>query len=411
MQLLETTLLNLVNYPSLVATNASRMRLAAGPAKTLLEFGLRRAQGPDGGLSASKYAYIGGFDGTSHVLAGKLFGISVKGTHAHSFVMSYTGFENLTSTTIASASDPTVQVEFVELVLQKRKIMNFENSNNGELAAFIAYAQSFPRGVVALVDTYDTLSSGVPNFICVGWALHELGYKPIGIRLDSGDLAYLSTQARKLFQEVDAKYVRETLFSNCNIAASNDINEEVLMSLNRQGHEINTFGIGTHLVTCQLQPALGCVFKLVEINGLPRIKLSQEAEKLVIPGKKKIYRLFGKDKHCLVDLMQLEDEPDPVPGQKILVRDPFVESKRAHVIPDKVEKLLSLAFDGAQPFGGVVSTSIEAIKAKCKSDLELMRSDHIRPLNPTPYKVSVSQNLYDYMHQLWMKEAPIAELI
>lgn len=387
------------------------MRLAAGPDKTLLEFGLRRAQGPDGGLSASKYAYIGGFDGTSHVLAGKLFGINVRGTHAHSFVMSYTGFENLLTTTIATANNPQVQVEFVELVLQKRKLLNYEKTNDSELAAFIAYAQSFPRGVVALIDTYDTLSSGVPNFICVALALHDLGYKAIGIRLDSGDLAYLSTAARKLFAEVDAKFVKAPLLVNCNIAASNDINEEVLLSLNRQGHEIDTFGIGTHLVTCQQQPALGCVFKLVEINGKPRIKLSQEAEKLVIPTKKKVFRLFGKDKHSLVDVMQLEDEPDPVAGQRILVRDPFVESKRVHVVPDRVEALLILTFDGAEPFGAVVPKSIEDSKTKCKQDLAMMRPDHIRPLNPTPYKVSVSQALYDYMHELWMKEAPIAELV
>lgn len=408
-QLLETTLLNLVNFPSLIATNASRMRLAAGPDKVLLEFGLRRAQGPDGGLSASKYSYIGGFDGTSHVLAGKIFGISVKGTHAHSFVMSYTGLSDLTSTTIASSADPTVQVEFLSLVLEKRRILGFERSNESELSAFIAYAQSFPNGVVALVDTYDTLSSGVPNFIAVGWALDELGYKPLGVRLDSGDLAYLSKEVRAMFCAVDEKVVKKQLFAKCTIAASNDINEDVLMALNRQGHAIDIFGIGTHLVTCQRQPALGCVYKLVEINGKPRIKLSQEAEKLVIPAKKNTFRLFGKDGHCLVDLMQLADEEPPQPGLKILVRDPFSESKRAYVTPVTVEPLLNLVFDGSAP-PGVEMNSLEAAKAKCKEDLQRMRVDHIRPLNPTPYKVSVSQRLYDYMHKLWMEEAPIADL-
>jgi len=322
------------------------MRLAAGPDKMLLEFGLRRAQGPDGGLSASKYAYVGGFDGTSHVLAGKLFGISVKGTHAHSFVMSYTGLKDLKSTKIASSSDKLVQVEFLDLVLKKRSLLGYTNTNDSELAAFIAYAQSFPNGLVALVDTYDTISSGVPNFLCVGWALLDLGYQPRGIRLDSGDLAYLSKEVRLMFKEVDEKFlkvvflqlttntvimtifthfrllfpIQEEYFTKCTITASNDINEDVLLSLNRQGHEIDIFGIGTHLVTCQRQPALGCVFKLVEINGTPRIKLSQEAEKLVIPAKKNIFRLFGKDGHCLVDLMQLADEPKPKVRVLIKVR-------------------------------------------------------------------------------------------
>lgn len=207
-QLLETTLLNLVNFPSLITTNASRMRLAAGSDKMLLEFGLRRAQGPDGGISASKYAYVGGFDGTSHVLAGKLFGISVKGTHAHSFVMSYTGLKDLKSTKIASSTDSLVEVEFLELVLSKRSLLGFTSTNESELAAFVAYAQSFPNGLVALVDTYDTLTSGVPNFLCVGWALYELGYHPRGIRLDSGDLAYLSKEVRNMFRETDSNILK-----------------------------------------------------------------------------------------------------------------------------------------------------------------------------------------------------------
>lgn len=408
-QLIETTLLNLVNFPSLIATNAARMRLAAGDDKTLLEFGLRRAQGPDGGLTASKYAYLGGFDGTSHVLAGKLFNINVKGTHAHSFVMSYTGLKDLQTTKIQSSSDPNAEVEFLSLVLEKRKILNFEDTNEGELAAFVAYAQSFPSGVVALVDTYDTLTSGVPNFLAVGWALKELGYTPVGIRLDSGDLAYLSKKVREMYQKTDAQ-IGQQIFSKCGIVASNDINEEILLSLNREGHEINTFGIGTHLVTCQRQPALGCVYKLVEINGHPRIKLSQDMEKLIIPGKKSIYRLYGVDGHSLVDLMQLANEPAPEPGQKILIRDPFTENKRAHVTPLSVKSLLNLVFDGSLPLGSIKLDSLEVAKQRCKDDIKMMRNDHVRQLNPTPYKVSVTKFLYDYMHELWMNEAPIADL-
>ena len=155
-QLLETTLLNLVNYPSLIATNAARMRRAAGFDKELLEFGLRRAQGPDGAMSASKYSYLGGFDGTSNVLAGKLNGIECKGTNAHAYVMGYTGLADLHCRTIASAVDGRT-VDFVDLVLEKRSRLNFHGANEGELASFVSYAQAFPNGLLAIADTYDTL--------------------------------------------------------------------------------------------------------------------------------------------------------------------------------------------------------------------------------------------------------------
>ncbi|KAJ1404134.1 Quinolinate phosphoribosyl transferase, partial [Ochromonadaceae sp. CCMP2298] len=381
-QLLETTLLNLVNFPSLVATNATRMRLAAGPGKSLLEFGLRRAQGPDGGLSASKYSYLGGFDGTSNVLAGKLFGIAVKGTHAHSFVMSYTGLADLRSSTIKPFTPEGV--EFVARVLEKRALLG--SSNEGELAAFIAYAQAFPMGFLALVDTYDTLNSGIRNFLCVGWVLYELGYKPVGIRLDSGDLAYLSKEARKIFRKFDEEMKME-VFGGVNIVASNDINEAVLSHLTSEGHEINTFGIGTHLVTCQSQPALGCVFKLVEINKVPRIKLSQEMEKLVIPGKKVVYRLFGQDGKPLLDLMMLADESPPQPGEKILARHPFSEQKRAYVQPTSVRPLLQCVYDGALSGQCAPTPSLDERRALCIAEVASLRQDHIRLMNPTPYKV------------------------
>lgn len=420
-QLLETTLLNLVNFPSLVATNAARMRLAVGPGKALLEFGLRRAQGPDGAISASKYAYLGGFDATSNVLAGKLFDIGVKGTHAHSFVMSFTSLKDLHTTTIYSEKDQA-EVEFLEKVLKYRQELGYLDTNDGELAAFTSYAQSFPRNVLCLIDTYETSASGAKNFICVGLALHEVGYNPIGIRLDSGDLAYWSKAIRQLFTSIDTKYdlpnssATNFQFSKCSIVASNDINEDVLLSLNREGHEIDVFGIGTHLVTCQRQPALGCVYKLVEINNQPRIKLSQEIEKMVIPGKKLVYRLFGSDNIPLVDMMQTSDEEKPVVGKKILVRHPFAENKRAYVTPSRVEELMGLVFDGQDKTNkgiieyGTVMKSLQEKRAFCAEQLSQLRHDHIRPLNPTPYKISVSQNLYDFIHELWMSELPITEL-
>eukprot|EP01029_Cantina_marsupialis_P023192 TRINITY_DN5741_c0_g1_i2.p1 TRINITY_DN5741_c0_g1~~TRINITY_DN5741_c0_g1_i2.p1 ORF type:complete len:327 (+),score=84.38 TRINITY_DN5741_c0_g1_i2:62-1042(+) len=195
-QLLETTLLNLCNYASLMTTNATRFRCAAGKDKILMEFGLRRAQGPDGAISAARYSYIAGFDGTSNVLAGSCFGIPIFGTHAHSFVTSYTCLEEITNRQLKSA-DGSKEVDFVEMCLKIREETGARTTNTSELAAFIAYALAFPTGFLALVDTYDTLQSGVPNTLVVALALHRLGYVPTGIRLDSGDLAYLSKETRR----------------------------------------------------------------------------------------------------------------------------------------------------------------------------------------------------------------------
>jgi len=512
-QLLETTLLTLVNYPSLLATNALRIRLATGPSAELLEFGLRRAQGPDGGVSASKYAIMGGFDGTSNVIAGRLYGMPVKGTHAHAYVMSYTSLSALASTTLCRKDDPAKkQIEFVSVVLEKRSMLYGSDgayqTNDSELAAFISYAQAFPDGVLCLVDTFDTLKSGVPNFLSVGLALIEFGYKPIGIRLDSGDLAYLSREARKLFRLADSKAGLTEVLGKCKIVASNDLDEDTILSLIQQGHEINTFGIGTNLVTCKKQPALGCVYKvcilcacacaanallrsnhvffpslstkidqhrtpwpptqLVEIRGEPRIKLSEDAEKVVIPGRKTIYRLWGvgalrpplcpscafgpsvalcpgwlgekclanksvlistplshhsplsisttthhSEDHPLMDVLQREDEAPPQAGKRILCRHPFEESKRANVTPTRVEKLLELVFDGARgPEHSVVAPlpKLLEIKDYVTAQIVKMRRDHIRHVNPTPYKVSLSGSLYDFMHQLWLENAPITDI-
>jgi nicotinate phosphoribosyltransferase len=250
-QLIETTLLNLVNYPSLITTNACRMKLAAGEEKQLIEFGLRRAQGPDGAISGSKYAYVGGFEGTSNVLAGKLFHLPVSGTHAHSFVMSYSSLEELPPS------------ELKEKTLEKRKKFDFFSTNEGELAAFISFAFAFPNKFLALIDTYDIISSGIKNFLCVAWALLDLGYKPIGVRIDSGDLSYFSKAVRDELKKAETITNMKDTFSKMKILASSDINEDVLISLSREGHEVDIFGIGTHLITCQKQPALGKERKLL----------------------------------------------------------------------------------------------------------------------------------------------------
>ena len=255
-QLLETTLLTLVNFASLITTNAARYRIAAGcQRKTqLLEFGLRRAQGPDGGLSASKYAYVGGFDGTSNILAGKLFDIPLKGTHAHAYVTSFTGAEDMANAEIKHKFEDYVEKNFYDKCLEWRKqlathlnIMN--EAHNGELAAFASYAVAFPKEFLALIDTYDVSRSGILNFAAVAMALNDLGYRALGVRIDSGDLAYLSNIAREAFESVSKQFSVEW-FANLIIVASNDINEDTILSLNDQGHSIDVFGIGTHLGKC-----------------------------------------------------------------------------------------------------------------------------------------------------------------
>ncbi|CAK7337696.1 unnamed protein product [Dovyalis caffra] len=434
-QLLETPLVNLVNYASLVATNAARHRFVAGKSKILLEFGLRRAQGPDGGISASKYCYLGGFDATSNVAAGRLFGIPLRGTHSHAFVSSYmvglvspssklsSGLQSLDEIidkSLRSADGSNSCEDFVSLVqtwlnnIQWSKSLHgiFGETNQSELAAFASYALAFPRSFLALVDTYDVMRSGIPNFCAVALALNDLGYKAAGIRLDSGDLAYLSCEARKFFSAVEKEF-GVAGFGKTSITASNDLNEETLDALNKQGHEVDAYGIGTYLVTCYAQAALGCVFKLVEINNQPRIKLSEDVSKVSIPCKKRSYRLYGREGYPLVDIMTGENEPSPKVGERILCRHPFNESKRAYVVPQQVEELLKCYWPGSSDKPREDLPPLKDIRDRCIKQLEQMRPDHMRRLNPTPYKayqVSVSAKLYDFIHFLWLNEAPVGEL-
>ncbi|XP_041004098.1 nicotinate phosphoribosyltransferase 1 [Juglans microcarpa x Juglans regia] len=416
-QLLETPFVNLVNYPSLVATNAARHRFVAGKSKMLLEFGLRRAQGPDGGIGASKYCYIGGFDATSNVAAGRLFGIPLRGTHSHAFVSSFMSPDEIIDKSLHSRDGSSICEDFVSLVqtwLSKIQWSNslrgvFGETNQSELAAFMSYALAFPNTFLALVDTYDVIRSGIPNFCAVALALSDLGYKAVGIRLDSGDLAYLSCEARKFFLAIEKEFGMSG-FGKMSITASNDLNEETLDALNKQGHEVDAFGIGTNLVTCYAQAALGCVFKLVEINNQPRIKLSEDVSKVSIPCKKRCYRLHGKEGYPLVDIMTGENEPSPKVGERILCRHPFNESKRAYVVPQCVEELLKCYWPGNSGKPREDLPPLKEIRERCIKQLEQMRPDHMRRLNPTPYKVSVSGKLYDFIHFLWLNEAPVGEL-
>ncbi|KAK2581351.1 hypothetical protein KPH14_008118 [Odynerus spinipes] len=473
-QLLETTLLTLVNYASLMATNAARYRMVAGKNITLLEFGLRRAQGPDGGLSASKYSYVGGFDGTSNVLAGKLFNIPVSGTHAHAYITSFTSIDDLQAKTLTHKLTGQVY-DLLELAKLYRDGIARDlgsivsEASSGELAALISYAIAFPERFTALVDTYDVKSieasakqqtyitnlnvknklltrgstaytqngvrndtliseptshhkngflrrgelgelyvrSGLLNFCAVALALNHLGYQAVGIRIDSGDLAYLSNAARDVFETLADKY-SVPWFGRLTIVASNDINEETIISLNEQSHKIDCFGIGTHLVTCQKQPALGCVYKMVEINDQPRIKLSQDVSKVTIPGKKNAYRLYGADGYALIDILQRSTEEVPQVKQKVLCRHPFQESKRAYVIPTRVEPLHRVYWKNGKLCEPL--PTLTEIRSRVQESLKTLRNDHKRNLNPTPYKVAVSDDLYNFIHDLWLQNAPIGEL-
>ncbi|KAF7828717.1 nicotinate phosphoribosyltransferase 2-like [Senna tora] len=464
-QMLETPFVNLINYASLVATNAARHRFVAGKSKVLLEFGLRRAQGPDGGVGASKYCYIGGVDATRwqcmllaaclsmnikfSALGANLMGFfTIDSMYRASKMLDFIRFgsnlilqegyleypfvalilmpslahiwcnlDEIIDRSLRRKDGSSTCGDFVSLVqtwLTKIQWSNslrgiFGETNQSELAAFTSYALAFPDGFLALVDTYDVMRSGIPNFCAVALTLNDLGYNAVGIRLDSGDLAYLSVEVRKFFCSIEKEFAVPG-FGKMTITASNDLNEETLDALNKQGHEIDAFGIGTNLVTCYAQAALGVVFKLVEINNQPRIKLSEDVSKVSIPCKKRCYRLYGKEGYPLVDIMTGENEPSPKVGERILCRHPFEESKRAYVVPQRVEELLMCYWPGKSDKMRETLPPLKDVRERCIKQLEQMRRDHMRRLNPTPYKVSVSAKLYDFIHFLWLNEAPVGEL-
>lgn len=399
-QLLETPLLCMVNYSSLVATNAARHRIAVGETAGLSEFGLRRAQGPDGGMTASKYSYLGGFNSTSNVQAGLAYGIPISGTHAHSYVLSFTS--------LADIKNPVLNgVNLVEEALKVRSENNWPEARESELAAFLAYAISFPKACLCLIDTFDVLKSGLPNYICVAVAMHRAGFKTNGIRIDSGDLAYLSRMIKKEYLAMEEKY--NVPFSKMAIVASNDINVDVLYAMNKQSHEITSYGIGTNLVTCQGQPALGMVFKLADINGSPRMKLSEDIGKTTTPGKKKVYRLFGREGHAILDLIALDSEDAPKAGERVLCMHIHDPKKRCYCTPSVVEELLTCVWDRKK---GVVYElpPLKESREYVLKQLRETREDHLRYMNPTPFKVSASIRLTEHINEIWTSICPIAEL-
>lgn len=345
-QLVETALLNLVGFQTLIASKAARIVGEAGEG-TVVEFGARRAQGPDGALGASRAACVGGARMTSNLLAGRAFGIEVAGTQAHSWVMAFPS----------------------------------------ELEAFRAYAEVFPDQCVLLVDTYDTLGSGLPNAITVAKELRSRGHELRGIRLDSGDLAYLSRQARRLLNEAG--------FPDVKILASNELDERVIESVRKEGGVVDYYGVGTHLATGSGPGggALGVVYKLVEVDGVPRIKVSADRAKSTVPGRKRLWRVAGNsgDGPFAMDVVST-DEEEPRPEDEVF--DPSNPMRRTTVPPEaRVEDLRSAVMEGGrrvQPAAG-----LDAIADYARDRLARLPAGVRRLVNPHVYKVALSRRLHE----------------
>ncbi len=342
-QLIETFLLNALNYQSLIATKTARICLAT-QGEPVLEFGLRRAQGPDGGLSGSRAAFIGGAQATSNVLAGRLYGIPVRGTHAHSWVMSFPS----------------------------------------EKEAFTAFADTFPQGCVLLVDTYNTLKSGVPNAIQV---LKSRPHIDPAIRIDSGDLAKLSKAAHRMFAQAGMPQVR--------IVGTNDLDEDLIADLKRQGAKINTWAVGTHLITSKDHPALDGVYKLVAMqkNGqwVPRIKLSANPEKGTDPGLKRPLRCYNGDGQPLGDIMISENESPPTGPDLLSVDRRYLYQKRKLSNVSRVEDLLQPVFRRQKRLAR--APTLPEIRNHAQSCLASFPEEYLRLRNPEIYWLGLSETL------------------
>lgn len=352
-QLVETAILNIINHQSLIATKTSRIVFAAN-GDGIMEFGLRRAQGPDAGLYGARAAMIGGCVGTSNVLAGRLFDVPVMGTHAHSWIMS------------------------------------FQN----EYTAFKTYAQMYPDNCTLLVDTYDTLKSGVPNAIRVFREFEESGHplKKFGIRLDSGDLAYLSKEARKMLDEAG--------FEKASICASNDLDEYLLHDLKMQKAAITSWGVGTNLITSKDCPSFGGVYKLAAIQNeegkfVPKIKLSENSEKITNPGDKTIYRIYDNETGKIRgDLICFADETFDT-NEDLLLFDPIETWKKTRLAGGSytLRELLVPIFRKGECIYN--SPSVKEIAAYCKQEKETLWEETKRLFYPHRVYVDLSQKLYD----------------
>ena len=341
-QLVETALLNIVNFQTLVATKGARINRAAAGA-TVLEFGLRRAQGPDGGLSAARAAYIGGVRSTSNVLAGKTWGIPVKGTHAHSWIMAFPD----------------------------------------ELTAFRRYAQTFPDSCVLLIDTYDTLKSGLENALIVAAELRARGHALAGVRIDSGDLAYLSRETRAAFDKAG--------FPEVKIVVSNELDEYVIESVRSEGGRADVYGVGTRLATGAGEGggALGGVYKLVRISDEPTLKITSDISKATLPDRKTVLRAVSADGSFIQDVITLQGESIAAGS---FVYDPANPLQRVR-IPNGARfiELRSLVMENGKRCAP--PPSLQSAADRCLEQLGRLPDGCLRLVNPHRYKVSLSAGL------------------
>lgn len=358
-QLVETALLNIVNHQSLIATKASRVVYAA-KGDGIMEFGLRRAQGPDAGLYGARAAVIGGCIGTSCVLTGQMFNVPVKGTHAHSWIMSF----------------------------------------SDEYTAFKKYAELYPDACILLADTYDTLKSGVPNAIKVFKEMREAGLPMpfYGIRLDSGDLAYISKKARKMLDEAG--------FTDAIISASSDLDEYLIDSLKTQGATITSWGVGTNLITSKDCPSFGGVYKLAAIKDeetgefIPKIKISENTEKITNPGNKTVYRFYDKENgKILADLISLADERFSE-DEDLLIFDPIDTWKKTKLQAGMftIRELLVPVFEkGICVYN---SPKVMEIRDICSKEQDTLWDETRRLVNPHKVHVDLSDKLYNIKKEL-----------
>lgn len=347
-QLIETAMLNFLNYQTLIATKAARVKQAAQD-DVLLEFGTRRAQEADAAVWGARAAYIGGFHATSNMRAGMMFGIPAKGTHAHAWVQGH----------------------------------------DTEEEAFRKYAEALPDQVMLLVDTYNTLASGVPNAIKVAKLLESQGKRMQAIRLDSGDLAYLSQTARKMLDEADLPYVK--------IVASNDLDENIIFNLKAQGARIDTWGVGTKLITAADQPALGGVYKLVarEKDGeyIPVIKISGNPEKVTNPGYKEVYRIVNtRTGKAEADYVTLKGEKAAAEGKRIKLFDPVHPYIHKYVDEYEAISLLQPIFAAGKLVYEL--PKLNRIQEYHAEQLTLFWPQYLRKLNPEAYRISLSEAAY-----------------
>ncbi len=357
-QLVETAILNIINHQSLIATKAARVVYAA-KGDAIMEFGLRRAQGPDAGIYGARAAMIGGCAGTSNVLTGQLFDVPVLGTHAHSWIMSFPD----------------------------------------EYTAFKKYSELYPNACTLLVDTYDTLKSGVPNAIRVFKEMREAGIPltKYGIRLDSGDLAYLSKKARKMLDEAG--------FPDAVISASSDLDETLIDSLKAQGAAITSWGVGTNLITSKDQPAFGGVYKLAAIKNpdgtfTPKIKLSENTAKITNPGNKTVYRIYDKETGMLnADLICLADEKFDT-DQSLRIFDPVETWKKTKYKAGTYEmrELLVQVFNEGECV--YTSPSVMEMREYCRREQETLWPESRRLVNPHEVYVDLSDKLYEMKTKL-----------